>query len=70
MEARYATRKQQGLAECQVAPAICDPVLPRLTTFMVPFVEPGYRSELDQQAPTSLCGLLSDVDRQHIASSA
>jgi hypothetical protein len=26
MEARYATRKQQLLAECQVAPAIFDQV--------------------------------------------
>ena len=39
MEARYATRKQQLLAECQVAPAVFDQVLPRLTTFMAPFVE-------------------------------
>jgi len=39
MEARYATRKQQLLAECQVAPEIFDQVLPRLATFMAPLVE-------------------------------
>ena len=40
MEAPYATRKQQLLAECQVAPEIFHQVMPRLETFMVPFV--GY----------------------------
>jgi hypothetical protein len=70
MEARYATRKQQLLAECQVAPAIFDQVLPRLTTFMAPFVETFCRPELDQHAQTYLCGLLSDVERNNIASIA
>ena len=70
MEARYATRKQQLLAECQVAPEIFDQVLPRLTTFMAPFVETFCRQELEQHAHTSLCGLLSDVERKNIASIA
>jgi SRSO17 transposase len=70
MEARYATRKQQLLAECQVAPAIFDQVLPRLTTFMAPFVETFCRQELDQHAHTSICGLLSDVERKNIESIA
>jgi hypothetical protein len=70
MEARYATRKQQLLAECQVAPEIFDQVLPRLTTFMAPFVETFCRQELDQHAHTSICGLLSDVERKNIASIA
>src|SRR6266581_6602 len=70
MEARYATRKQQLLAECQVAPAIFDQVLPRLTTFMAPFVATFCRQALDQQAYTSICGLLSDVERKNIASIA
>jgi SRSO17 transposase len=70
MEARYATRKQQLLAECQVAPEIFDQVLPRLTTFMAPFVETFCRQELDQHAHTYLCGLLSDVERKNIESIA
>src|SRR5215510_8855908 len=70
MEARYATRKQQLLAECQVDPEIFDQVLPRLTTFMAPFVETFCRQELDQHAHTYLCGLLSDVDRKNIESIA
>lgn len=70
MEARDATRKPQLLAECQVAPAIFDQVLPRLTTFMAPFVETFCRQELNQHAQTYLCGLLSDVARKNIASIA
>src|SRR6266700_4937209 len=70
MEARYATRKQQLLAECQIAPEIFDQVLPRLTTFMAPFVETFCRQELDQHAQTYICGLLSDVEHKNIASIA
>jgi hypothetical protein len=70
MEARYATRKQQLLAECQVAPEVFAQVLPRLTTCMAPFVATCCRQELDQQAQTSICGLLSDVERNNIASIA
>src|SRR2546428_2004987 len=66
MEARYATRKQQLLAECQVAPEIFDQVLPRLATFMAPFVETFCRQELDQHAHTYLCGLLSDLARKNV----
>src|SRR4029453_8487310 len=70
MEARYATRKQPLLAECQIAPAIFEQVLLRLTTFMAPFVETFCRPELDHHTHTYLCGLLSDVDRKTIASMA
>src|SRR4030095_5473868 len=70
MEARYATRKQQLLAECQVAPAIFDQVLPRLTTFMAPFVETFCRQELDQHAHTCVRGVRSDSDRKNIKSIA
>ena len=70
MEARYATRKQQLLEECQVAPEIFDQVLPRLATFMAPFVETFCRQELDQHAHTYLCGLLSDLERKNVESIA
>ena len=39
MEARYAFRKTQLLDECQVAPEIFEQVIPRLYTFMEPFVK-------------------------------
>jgi hypothetical protein len=70
MEARYATRKPQLLAACQVAPAIFDQGLPRLTTFMTPLVETCCRQALDQQAQPDIGGLLSEVERTNIASSA
>jgi hypothetical protein len=70
LEARYATRKQQLLAECQVAPESCAQGLPRLTPFMAPLVETCWRPELDPQAQTSLGGLLADVARNTIASLA
>jgi SRSO17 transposase len=70
MEARYATRKQQLLTECQVAPEIFDQVLPRLATFMAPFVETFCRQEPDQHAQTYVCGLLSDVERKNVESIA
>jgi SRSO17 transposase len=70
MEARYATRKQQLLAECQVAPEIFEQVMPRLATFMGPFVETFCRQELNQHAHTYICGLLSDVERKNVESIA
>jgi SRSO17 transposase len=70
MEVRYATRKQPLLAACQVAPEIFDQVMPRVATFLVPFVETFCRHELNQHAHTSLCGLLSDVERKNVESIA
>ena len=52
MDAPYATRKQQLLAECQVAPAIFHEVMPRLETFMLPFVRTFCRQEPAQHAHT------------------
>jgi hypothetical protein len=70
MEARYALRKSQLLDECQVAPARFEQVIPRLYTFMKPFVSlfPGQAAE--QHAKTSVWGLLSNVEHKNIASLA
>ncbi len=70
MEARYATRKHQLLEECQVAPAIFQEVLPRLHTFMKPFVETLSGQALHQHARTYICGLLSNVERKNVESIA
>ena len=70
MEARYALRKSQLLDECQVAPAMFEQVMPRLSTFMKPFVSIFQGQTADQHAKTSVCGLLSNVERQNIASIA
>ena len=70
MEARYAFRKSQLLEECQVAPAIFEQVIPRLYTFMAPFVTIFHGEAADQHAKIYVCGLLSDVERKNIASIA
>ena len=70
MEAAYAMRKQQLLEECQVAPEIFHQVMPRLETFMAPFVDTFCRQEPSQHAQTYVCGLLSDVERKNVESIA
>ncbi len=70
MEARYAFRKSQLLDECQMAPEIFEQVLPRLSTFMKPCVRIFQGQAADQHAQTSVCGLLSHVERTNIASIA
>jgi SRSO17 transposase len=70
MDARYTIRKRQLLKECQVAPAIFDQVLPRLHTFMAPFVQTFQGQVAEQHAQTYVCGLLSDVERKTVESIA
>ena len=70
MEAGYATRKQELLEECQVAPEIFEQLMPRLETFMAPFVETFHRQEPNQHAHTYVYGLLSDVERKNVESIA
>jgi len=70
MEARYAFRKSQLLEECQVAPEIFEQVIPRLYTFMKPFVKVFHGEAAVQHAKIYVCGLRSDVERKNIASIA
>jgi hypothetical protein len=70
MEARYAIRKSQLLDECQVAPDIFEQVMPRLETFMQPFVRIFQGQAAEQHAKTYVYGLLSQVERKNIASIA
>ena len=70
MEARYAFRKSQLLDECQVAPEIFEQVLPRLETFMKPFVRIFQGQAAEQHAKTYVYGLLSQVERKNIESIA
>lgn len=70
MEARYAFRKTQLLDECQVAPEIFEQVIPRLYTFMKPFVKIFHGQAADQHAKTYVCGLLSDIERKNVESIA
>jgi SRSO17 transposase len=70
MEARDAFRTNQLLDECQMAPEVFEQAIPRLHTCMKPFVRifPGQAAA--QHAQTSVCGLLSNVERQNIAAIA
>jgi SRSO17 transposase len=70
MDARYAIRKAQVLEECQVAPEVFEQVMPRLQTFMGPFVDtlPGHAPRAHAQ--TYVQGLLSDVERKNVESIA
>ena len=70
MEARYAFRKNQLLDECQIAPEVFEQAMPRLHTFMKPFVRIFQGQAADQHAKTSVCGLLSNVERKNIESIA
>ena len=70
MEARYALRKSQLLDECQMAPEIFEQVMPRLHTFMKPFVRIFQGQAAAQHAKTYVCGLLSNVERKNIESIA
>jgi SRSO17 transposase len=70
MEARYTIRKHQVLAECQVAPEIFEQGIPRLSTFMTPFVKSFQGQVAEQHATTSVCGLLSNLERKNVESIA
>src|SRR5207237_4491558 len=63
-------RKNQCLAECPVATAIFAQVMPRLHTFMEPFVDTFQGQALSQHATTYVSGRLSDVARKNVASIA
>ena len=70
MDARYTIRKHQLLDECQVAPEIFEQVIPRLYTFMKPFVKIFQGQVAEQHAKTYVCGLLSNLERKNIESIA
>jgi SRSO17 transposase len=70
MEARYAIRKRQLLDECQVAPEIFEHVMPRLCSFMKPFVKIFQGQVAEQHAKTYVCGLLSNLERKNVESIA
>ena len=70
MDARYTIRKAQLLEECQVVPEVFEQVLPRLRTFMAPFVDSLQGQAPRAHAQTYVRGLLSDVERKNVESIA
>ena len=67
---QFAERKQELLEECQVAPEVFRQVLPRLETFMEPFVASLVRQEQVAHALTMVQGLLSDLEHKNVESIA
>ena len=70
MEARFEERKRELLDECKVAPQVLDRVLPRLETFMAPFVASLVRREQIEHTQTFVQGLLSDLEHKNVESIA
>lgn len=70
MDARYAIRKRQLLDECPVAPEIFAQVMPRLYSFMKPFVKTFQGEIAAQHAKTYVSGLLSNVEHKNVESIA
>lgn len=70
MDERYAKRKEELLAECQVPPEVFAGLLERLRPFAQPFIDRLTRSEQAEHASTYLGGLLSGIDRKNCESIA
>jgi hypothetical protein len=70
MDARYAMRTTPLLAEGQVAPEIFAQVIPRLYTFLEPFVKTFQGQIAAQHTKTYAWGLLSDVEHKNVESIA
>ena len=58
------------LRNVRVAPEIFERVLPRLYTFMDPFVATFQGQAAEQHAKTYVCGLVSDIERKNVESIA
>jgi SRSO17 transposase len=70
MEARFEERKRKLVDDCKVAPPVLDRVLPRLETFMEPFVANLVRKEQMEHSQTFVQGLLSDLEHKNVESIA
>lgn len=70
MDARFETRKEQLLEECQVDRRLFEQVQTRLERFMEPFVKIFGRRESREHAHTFVKGLLSDLEAKNTESIA
>jgi len=66
----FEARKEAVLAECEVASAIFERVMPRLEQFMEPFVASLGRRERAEHALSLVQGLLSDLSHKNVESIA
>jgi SRSO17 transposase len=65
MHRRFELRKQQLLAECDLAPETFDGVIERLADFVQPFAAGLVRDEQRRHVHTYLAGLVSDLRRKN-----
>jgi hypothetical protein len=70
MDGRYARRKEELLAECQISPELFEGLLGRLRPFAQPFVACLSRAEQIEHAHTYLGGLLSGIEDKNCESIA
>ncbi len=70
MERRFAVRKREMLAECEVSPQVFDGMEERLRRFVEPFVERWGPQARREHAEKYVAGLLSDLKRKNVESIA
>jgi len=70
MDRRFARRKHEMLAECEIRPELVRGLQPRLSEFLAPFAA-GLRVDAQRQHTLEFCqGLLSNVKRKNVESIA
>lgn len=70
MERRFRLRKEEMLAECEVAPQVFQGVVERLAMFIEPFAELLGQPAQRKHATEYLSGLISDLERKNVESIA
>src|SRR5262245_48204608 len=70
MDRRFATRREQLLADAEVDPRIPRGVLPRLERFLGPFLELLQRSEQGVHARHYVAGLVAGLEYKNVESIA
>lgn len=70
MERRFEVRKQEMLAECEVAPEIFEGVQDRMIEFIHPFADLMRQPSQREHASGYVSGLVSDLERKNIESIA
>ena len=70
MDRRFEVRRQEMLAECEVAPEVFEGVLMRMNLFVQPFVDLLTQPAQRERAADYLGGLVSDLKRKNTESIA
>jgi len=70
MDRRFAARREELLADAEVAPEVLRGLLPRLERFLTPFVASLQRREQDEHARHYVAGLVSNLEYKNVESIA